>query len=673
MDDRKALLIGCGVGLILMVCVGAVVLFAAGIMVFNQVTENFVEEVELPPVEPEVEDIIESVSDDLFGLGDETLQTLKDVLVPENNPVDIAERLLGLENIPDTYLDTNAPYQVGDSQQFWLTDTDTDENYQMTAELQYITDHAYFWIEEGVSYNENALATLVETFEDHIYPTTREFFGSEWSPGIDGDEHIYILYARGIGGNVAGYFSSADEIHPDAHEFSNAHEMFVINAGNTSISGNYIYDVLTHEFQHMIHWNQDRNESSWMNEGFAEVATLIAGYSSSGADFLYLSDPDLQLNDWPNDSSATGPHYGAAYLFLAYFLDRLGEEATQALVAHPENGLESIDLVLEDLDVHDPLRDAPLRADDLVLDWTITNYLMDDNVADGRFVYIKNEGAQKTYRSESIEDCSEGSLQRVVRQYGVDYFSFECTGEYTLRFEGLENTTLLPEDAYSGDYSFWSNKGDESDITLTHTFDFTDHTGDLTFSYWTWYDIETDWDYLYLLASMDGGETWEFIFTPSGTDTNPTGNSYGWGYTGLSGNRFESEWIQESVDISQFAGQEVMLRFEYITDAAVNGEGLLLDDVSIPEIDYFTDFEEDDGGWVNAGFVRVANILPQTFELALIIYGDTIEVNYLTLDESNTLETNLSIGGDVDRVVLVVVGTTRFTRQPAVYTLSFGP
>ncbi len=33
---------------------------------------------------------------------------------------------------------------------------------------------------------------------------------------------------------------------------------------------------------------------------------------------------------------------------MSYFLDRFGEDATKALVAHDANGLESVDLVLRD-------------------------------------------------------------------------------------------------------------------------------------------------------------------------------------------------------------------------------------------------------------------------------------------------------------------------------------
>jgi hypothetical protein len=203
-------------------------------------------------------------------------------------------------------------------------------------------------------------------------------------------------------------------------------------------------------------------------------------------------------------------------------------------------------------------------------------------------------------------------------------------------------------------------------MTLTRSFDFTDHSGPLTLSYWTWYDIEEDFDYVYLLASEDG-ERWDMLFPPSGTGSNPTGANYGWGYNGLSGD--EPVWIEESVDISQYAGKDVQLRFEYITDAAVNGEGFLLDDISIPEIGYFSDFEQDDGGWAAAGFVRIQNLIPQNFRLSLITLGNTPQVQPIPLSADNTA--TIPVGSDDS--ILVVSGTTRFTRQPATYRFSFVP
>ena len=44
--------------------------------------------------------------------------------------------------------------------------------------------------------------------------------------------------------------------------------MFFINSDNVDLGDDYIYGTVAHEFQHMIHWYKDRNEETWVNEGF---------------------------------------------------------------------------------------------------------------------------------------------------------------------------------------------------------------------------------------------------------------------------------------------------------------------------------------------------------------------------------------------------------------------
>ncbi len=593
----------------------------------------------------------------------DTVEVLRTTIVPENNPTELACRLEGICDIPETMAPPPGPRQVGERDEFWATNIGTNENFRVNATMQYVTPHVYFWVENGIKYNEGEMKSLVDAFEEKMYPTNREFFGSEWSPGIDGDEHIYILYARGIGFSIAGYFSSADEIHPLAHEYSNAHEMFVFNADNTDLGDEFTYGVLAHEFQHMIHWSQDRNETSYLNEGFSVLAAFLNGYNIGGFDWLYSTNPDLQLNDWPNDPNATSPHYGAGFLYLTYFLDRFGEDATKALVKDPENGLDSVDGVLQQINATDPVTSQLIDADDLFMDWVVTNYLLDPNVGDGRFVYNNYPSAPQTSPTESVYDCPTADMGRTVKQYGVDYIQINCTGDYTLRFEASTVVGLLPENSYSGSYAYWSNKGDESDMTLTHEFDLTDITGPIEFSFRTWYDLEEDYDYLYFEVSEDG-ENWQIITTPSGTSEDPSGNSYGWAYNGVT-----NGWIEEAIDLSDYAGKKIFVRFEYVTDAAVNGEGMLIDDVSVDAINYFSDFESDDGGWVANGFARVQNALPQTFRLALIKEGSTTTVEMIEVSDDQIAEIPLSIGGDVDNVTLVVSGTTRFTREVGSYTI----
>ncbi len=597
----------------------------------------------------------------------ETLANLQNAQVPAADLVGLAESYKGLTDIPATFAPPAVPLQVGDQQKFWLSNEDENRSFQVESTLQYIGKHAYFWVENGVKYDPAALKDLMDTFDDKIYPTDREFFGSEWTPGIDGDPRIYILYARHLGREIAGYFSSSDELPPQAHEYSNAHEMFDVNADVGSLDDVYTRLVLAHEFQHMIHWYRDRNEETWMNEGFSELAAFLNGFYRSGFDLLYAQNPDIQLNTWPDAADTDqSPHYGSSFLFLAYFLDRFGETATQALVADPENGLPSIDHVLKTLDERDALTRQPLGADDVFLDWVITNYLHDPGVLDGRFAYRRYTSAPQVGATQKFSNCPVSPQVNTVHQYGVDYIEFDCRGTYHLRFDGSIQTSVVPASPHSGSYMFWSNRSDQLDSTLTHSFDFRGVSGRLTLDFWTWYDLENGYDFDYISASQDGHH-WTSLHTPSGTDHNPSGSNYGWGYTGKSGGN-PPGWIHEQVDLSQYAGKQVELRFENITDTAVNRDGFLLDDLSIPEIGYATDFEQDSGGWQAAGWVRINNILPQTWRLALIEAGSSqTRVTYLQLNPDLSLDVPVEIGDDFSHVTLVVTATTRFTTQTTSY------
>ncbi len=594
-----------------------------------------------------------------------TLNILESEVIPINDPISLAIRLGHKDRVPVKKPVKDMHRRVGEREAFWVTNVDTAQNFQVNTRLAAITDHAYYWIEEGVEYSEEELNRLAEEFEEEIYPTNHAFFGTEWTPGVDEDPHIYIIYAEGLGESVAGYFSSVDEYHPIAHKYSNAHETFMLNADNISLVDQYTYGVFAHEFQHMIHWYRDRNETAWLNEGFSELATLLNGYRFLGGfDTLYAQDPDLQLNDWPNEPSQTVPHYGASYLFVTYFLDRFGKEATQALVADDLNGLASVDNVLLKLEILDPSGGHYLDGDDFFLDWVITNFIKDEHTQDSKFQYHNYPEAPLFKATETVDGCPTNPISGDVHQYGVDYVQIQCEGDYVLTFEGQETVPLLPADPRSGKYAYWSNKGDQSDMTLTKEFDFQQLTGPLTLQYWTWYDLEEDYDYLYVEASVDG-ENWTILKTPSGTDEDPSGNSYGWAYNGLSNG--DGSWILEEIDISEYAGKRVHLRFEYITDAAVNGEGFLVDDLAIPEMGYSVDFEDGQGGWKGDGFVRVQNVLPQTYRLALIQLGRSPGIQYLTLSDDNQINLPLRFGEGVEKQILVVTGTTRFTRQKATY------
>ncbi len=657
MESNNTTKIVGGIVAVLLCCTCAVIA-AAGVVIY-QASQQLPP---LPPIDifvtPSPTPQIERPTPTSDTTLTETVETLSNTLVPENNPYELACRLQNICNVPTTV--PSNPYNLGDQETFWVTNVDTTTNFQATATLRYVGDHIYFWIENGVRYDEADLKRLGDTFENQMYPTNREFFGSEPNPGVDGDPRIFILYVRGTGFSNAGYFSTPDMYNPLVKEYSNAHEMFFFNADNMDLGAEDTYGTLAHEFQHMIHANVDRNESSWINEGFSMVAELLNGYPIY-FDYYYVTEPDINLTDWSPNPGSNGPHYGQSFLYLAYLLDRFGEDVTKEVVRHSENGLASIDQTLAELNITDPLTGAIITADDVFMDWAATMWLQDSSVGDGRYHYNNYPEAPNILVSDFISTCPT-SASGSVNQYGIDYFTISCAGDHLLKFSGSTVVGLLPADPNSGKYAFWSNKGDESNMTLTREFDFTNVSAPITFSYSMWYDLETDYDYIFLEASLDG-QTWQILTTPSCTTEDPSGNSYGCGYNGQTG-----DWVQESVDLSQFAGQKVQIRFEYITDAAVNGEGFLLDDVRVDAAGYQSDFEADDGGWVAEGFARVENILPQTYRLSIIVKGETTTVTYIPINPDQTAEFPLSLGPG-EQAILIVTGTTRYTRLPAGYQI----
>ena len=592
----------------------------------------------------------------------ETMEVLEDVIVPINDPIDLAGRLAGRVGVPTQLIDEDAPYDAGAQKDFWVTNVDTNETRRISATLEYVGENLYFWIQDGVNFNVGDLNNLASTFDQEIVPTNREFFGIEWNPGVDGDPRFYVLYAKGLGRNLAGYYSSADQLHPDAHPYSNAHEMFLLNADTVKLYEDYTYGTLAHEFQHMIHWYQDKNEETWVNEGFSMLAEHINGLDAGGFDWDYMRNPDLQLNDWGGDVGSNAANYGASYLFMVYFLDRFGEEATKALVSHDENGFTSIDAVMSELNIVNPTTSLPYTGKEVFADWAVANWLQNTGIEDDRYDY-QSYSPYPMSATETHYSCPT-TISGDVYQFGVDYIELKCTGLYKLTFSGSEAVSLLPFAAPgSGEYYFWSNLGDESNMRLSQEFDFSGVVGPIELTFQTWYDIEEDYDYVYISATTDG-VNWEILPSKNCTSENPSGNSYGCGWNGQT-----NRWIDESVNLSQFAGQKVTLQFDYVTDAAVNGKGMAIDEIAINAIGYFTDLENDAGGWEAEGFARVQNRLPQTFAVSVIRNSNPITVEHYYVDAGEDLVLESEIGEDVESVIVVISGATLITREKATYIL----
>ncbi len=241
-----------------------------------------------------------------------TLEQIEAAVLP---PRDLFEIAIRFGKIPSDTLrasETDPAYTIGTRQTFTVFNVDTEEHFEAEAELRAQTEHASWWVAVDAQVEQADLEASARVFEEQTYPTNRALFGNEWSPGVDGDPrvHIYLGEVPGVG----GYFSSADEFPRSVNPFSNEKEIFYINTNNALPGSDYFDGILAHEFQHMIHWNVDRNEELWINEGLSELAAAVNGFEVGDAITSYLREPDLPVTRW---SDQTYPFYGSAYLGFA--------------------------------------------------------------------------------------------------------------------------------------------------------------------------------------------------------------------------------------------------------------------------------------------------------------------------------------------------------------------
>ncbi len=538
-------------------------------------------------------------------------------------------------------------YSQGREDTFWLVDFGNMSVYQSDFDLRLVSPHAYWYVEKGQPVLQRDLLEASREFEDRIYPRVTAAFGREWSPGVDNDPHLNIIHARLQG--VAGYYSSSDEHPEEVNPYSNEREAIYINTRSLSVGGQSYLEVLAHELQHAIHWNGDFSEDTWVNEGLSELAVTVAGYRSSSL-FRFMRLPTVSLVHWPLDNTNISAHYCGASLFMHYQAEHYStDNDLRPLVSDPADGISGINSYLENQGYNTNFRQV-------FSDWVVANLLDEEQ---GRYSY-GNLDVQATI-GKFLDHFSQ--IDSEIPQYSAEYIQLDSlAGPIRIRFEGVSENRLLSVDV--GDHGcWWSNSGDSISSSLTHSVDLRNQA-QATLSYQVWYSVEEDWDYGYLQVSSDGGLTWDILETPNTSLDNPIGNSFGPGYTGDS-----HGWITERIDLSPYAGREILVRFHYITDDAVNGAGMCFRNITIPEAGLL----ENDQDWQAGGFILTDNRVKQDYQVKVIQVGVEDQVLAIPLDANNSGELVIPAPHNLNRLVVAVAALAPKTLQPAPYTLTVEP
>ncbi len=148
----------------------------------------------------------------------------------------------------------------------------------------------------------------------------------------------------------------------------------------------------------------------------------------------------------------------------------------------------------------------------------------------------------------------------------VDVFQLDELSQFHMFVDDAESTetqwdiigfTQSGDQAHSGVQSYKARNQNNYVSSMTSTYPLPVTSG-MMLSFWTWYDIENQWDYAFVEVSRDGRK-YDVLAA----------------YTGKS-----SGWVQKQLDLSSYADDSVFIRFRYTTDDETVGSGFYVDDIS---------------------------------------------------------------------------------------------
>lgn len=251
--------------------------------------------------------------------------------------------------------------------------------------------------------------------------------------------------------------------------------------------------------------------------------------------------------------------------FLSFELKRLGltetENFTVSITPLDDNIVETGDpVVFENMEILQAAMDS-------------ISYTLATGIENGTsFSYLLSVNNGDFVVSDTIE-----------KVFGTEVLIFTDPAE-DLSNWSADEWDLVENNFHSPEFSFtdspFGNYDEEAEnsITLETVIDLTDAS--MAFlRFWATWEIEAGWDYLQVDAKAIDNGSWiplEGNYTKTGSgDFQPIGEPV---YDG------QSDWVLEEMNISDFVGEQVQIRFTLYSDSYVNEDGFYFDDVSISVI-----------------------------------------------------------------------------------------
>ncbi len=535
-----------------------------------------------------------------------TLDALANLEIPAFDYGDLVRRLSWIKS---TYSPPSGPpqHQVGDRESFMMPTGDKAGEVGVPTELRGMTENVLIWVEETAPYSRAKAQALAERLETDVLGGLKNLFNYSLPPGVDGDPRLIVAITHNPGFRQAGIFGKGHALPRTLFPNSNQREMVVINIAlrdGSVLFDDFIVEIIAHEYQHVLLHHRDFNEELWLNEAlssFAEYYTI--GLESVGQTAeMFLESPNTGLTHL-RLGAKLGEKYGAGALFMIFLAEQYGDKMIERLQAESADGWRGVEKVLRE--------SAGVAADDVFADWALANYFQDIGSGYG---YDTEEPLparpQPLTTLRSFPALRRGSLP----QYSTDYLAVNVRGadKLSLQLTQAQEANLISAAPYEGDVMYYGVTTASTSSKLTRAFDLR-FVPQAWLEFRIWYDLTENREYAYVEASSDGGETWSIL---EGLHTRSR-DRYTWlyedGYTGSSGG-----WLNERIDLSDFARRRILLRFEVLSDNVTTYKGLAIDDLRIDAINFHDGFESADEAWVEEGWIRTDNRLPQRTWLQVV-------------------------------------------------------
>ncbi|MFX0170774.1 MAG: hypothetical protein ACFE9L_02530 [Candidatus Hodarchaeota archaeon] len=341
------------------------------------------------------------------------------------------------------FLSLQADPIIGDTRLFWVYNirlsTPTNPVYdEINATLRAKGQHNLIYTNlTNSQFSFSVLDAINQSFEESIYPSLTEFFGNP--PDKDSDNKTIILFldiddGLTLPNYVAGFF---DPTHQSDTTYSEKAEILHIDGieGKPYLSGGD-YDVIAHEFQHLIHYGNDNDEQVWLEEGASMFAEYLIGEDpflpGSSYKVDLVNNPDVSLTYWDQPNSPfIFANYGASYAFFLYLAEHYGGSSIiQDIVNETYNGITSIEQALSSQGYSGDFKE-------IFRNWTIANFICDTSFADGAYGYYNTT----LNMNLDVPPYTQAPLPRTtnsVPYWGTDYLEFDYPSEspFVLEFQG---------------------------------------------------------------------------------------------------------------------------------------------------------------------------------------------------------------------------------------------